>query len=126
VSALSFRAPHPPRDDRRECPRLPLSRILATFEGSAGAHSAIGHGDVSTGGALWVGPASQATSDVLELTFHLEDAPEPLHLRAQVVGREEAGAQVALHLRFVEPSFDAERRIARHVDGCLRHLSRSA
>lgn len=126
MSALSFLAPRPPRDDRRECPRLPLSRILATFQGGEGAHSAIGHGDVSTGGALWVGSSAHVTSELLEVTFPLGDAPEPLRLRAKVVGREEANDQVALHLQFVEPPFEAERRIARYIDGCLRRLARSA
>jgi|GEM_PF-4922628 len=110
----------PGEDDRRESPRVALDRIIATFQGA----SAMGRGDLSVGGALWEGAAAHATCDQVELTFQLGGDPEPLRLRAQVVRRRETAAGVALHLRFLDPPFEAERRIARYLDQCLEQVAR--
>ena len=103
-------------DERRECPRVPLESLTAWFDDRAHA----GWGDVSTGGAFWHGVAPLPAEGTIELSFELPDTRIPLHLRAEVVSaREERPGQLALHLRFVEIPFEAERRIARHVDDCM-------
>ena len=117
TAAISLdRLPPPPlfNDERRECPRLPLEQIELCFDGRRFS----GFGDVSTGGALWLGEAS-AVPPKVELRFALAGEPLTFRLRAEVISARPEGHELALHLRFVDLPFEAERRIARHVDECL-------
>lgn len=107
----------PPAEDRRECPRIPLAGITLWRAG----HAYLGWGDVSTGGAFWSGQANVRPGAAVELSFSLPDFPGVLHLKAVVLSaRPDPTGATALHLRFVDPPFDAERWIARHVDDCVR------
>ena len=101
-------------DERRDCPRIPLAELELAFGGGVFA----GFGDVSVGGALFLGALPELPSRV-EVRFQLPGEAESFRLEAVVLAAEIAPNGTSVHLRFVEIPFDAERRIARHVDECL-------
>jgi hypothetical protein len=102
-------------DDRRDCPRVPVEHITASFGGRAFA----GWGDLSTGGALWIGGAPLVIRGPIVLEFAIPGIAEPVRVRAALVSSREEDGLLALHLRFVDVPFEVERLIARHVDECV-------
>ena len=101
-------------DERRDCPRIPLAELELAFGGGVFA----GFGDVSVGGAFFLGAVPELPAQV-EVRFELPGEAEAFQLAAEVLSFDAAPEGASVHLRFVEIPFDAERRIARHVDECL-------
>lgn len=98
--------------ERRDCPRLSLERITVAW----GDQRYEGCGDVSIGGALWMGEGPIEVGQRVRVSFELPGELEHYAAEAEVLQRRLEGKDVALHMRFAEIPFEVERAIARFVD----------
>ncbi|CAM4306991.1 pilus assembly protein PilZ [Corallococcus sp. ZKHCc1 1396] len=100
-------------DDRRDSPRVPM-RLKVRWEG--GTESFLDRaGDLSLGGAGWVGEALEPGKPV-EVRFALPPSLEEVQVSGVVLPPKAGAEGPVVRVRFLELPVEVELAIAKHLD----------
>jgi PilZ domain len=99
-------------DERRRYPRLPV-RALMLYAGNRGY---VGRGDISAGGAFWLGDGTLEMLGPVELGITLPGLEREVRVPALVCHLRHAGGMTGVHVRFAQLPREALEAITRYVD----------
>lgn len=102
----------PPREDRRESPRLPIKVMVKNAETNQFEEVA---GDISLGGMHFV-DRLPIDGNRIDLRFKLPGRSEEVRVSGEVVQVSKRAGGYGAHVRFGEMDLETQRAIARFID----------